>query len=347
MTSPVDALCKEAANLNLEGNNLDKAKKYEAAASKFSKNNYYQSRTRRSTRSSARKKVVDEVIELSSDEESDDDMSTPQQTVCDNDAAIAATLNQELNHSSRNSKQQMQPICEEHETALVFPSSLLETELDFVSSNLIEPNGKLGQNFSSMFTNFANKEKASNGKQKNHIITIRGEDYDRLAPGEFLNDTLIDFWISWLIYRMGNASNQVHVFTTQFYTKLEQEGVESVISWTAKKNIDIFEKKYVFVPVNKDTHWSLLVIVNPGKIISDDDEEASNKHLEHPYILFMDSLRAHKKAKLQKTLYKWLNAEAARLHKFDRKNPFSHLTCPVENPPGKFLRRLEPSASIS
>ena len=140
---------------------------------------------------------------------------------------------------------------------------------------------------------------------------------------------------------MGNISDRVHVFTTQFYTKLENEGVESVMSWTAKKNIDIFEKKYIFVPVNKDIHWSLLVIVNPGNIVSDDDDEAWNKNMEHPYILFMDSLRAHKKSKLQKTLHTWLNAEAARLRKFDRKDPYENLTCPVEIASGKLFLIFE------
>ena len=229
----------------------------------------------------------------------------------------------------------LEPICEEHETALVFPSSLLDTELDSVSSNLIEPNGKLGQNHESMFTDLAITANVSHGKKNFHTIKIQGKDYDKLAPGKYLNDTLIDFWINWLIYRMCNISDQVHVFPSQFYTKLEQEGVESVMSWTASRKIDIFDKKYVFVPVNKDIHWSLLVIVNPGKIVSDDKEEAWDQHLEHPYILFMDSLRAHKKSKLQITLYKWLNAEAARLYKFDREDPYTHLACPVEHANGK------------
>ncbi|GFH53921.1 hypothetical protein CTEN210_10397 [Chaetoceros tenuissimus] len=225
----------------------------------------------------------------------------------------------------------LEPICEEHETALVFPSSLLDTELDSVSSNLIEPNGKLGQNHESMFTDLAITANVSHGKKNFHTIKIQGKDYDKLEQGKYLNDTLIDFWINWLIYRMGNVSDQVHVFPSQFYTELEQKGVESVTSWTANRNIDIFEKKYVFVPVNKDIHWSLLVIVNPGKIVSDDKKEAWDQHLEHPYVLFMDSLRAHNKSKLQKTLYTWLNAEAARLHKFDRKDPYTHLACPVEH----------------
>ena len=34
-------------------------------------------------------------------------------------------------------------------------------------------------------------------KSRAHFLTIRDEDFDRLQPGEFLNDTLIDFWFQW------------------------------------------------------------------------------------------------------------------------------------------------------
>jgi hypothetical protein len=34
-------------------------------------------------------------------------------------------------------------------------------------------------------------------KVRAHYLTIRKEDMDRLEPGEFLNDTLIDFWMEW------------------------------------------------------------------------------------------------------------------------------------------------------
>ncbi len=40
-------------------------------------------------------------------------------------------------------------------------------------------------------------ESAGKTKSRAHFLTIRDEDYDRLEPGEFLNDTLIDFWFQW------------------------------------------------------------------------------------------------------------------------------------------------------
>ena len=30
-----------------------------------------------------------------------------------------------------------------------------------------------------------------------HSLTVRGEDYERLRPGEYLNDTLLDLWMIW------------------------------------------------------------------------------------------------------------------------------------------------------
>ena len=43
-------------------------------------------------------------------------------------------------------------------------------------------------------------------KQRAHYLTIRADDYDRLDSGEFLNDTLIDFWMQWLVPHLSTAA---------------------------------------------------------------------------------------------------------------------------------------------
>jgi Ulp1 family protease len=139
---------------------------------------------------------------------------------------------------------------------------------------------------------------------------------------------------------MGATANDVHAFTTQFYTKLEGEGVDAVSSWTAKKKLDIFEKKFIFIPVNKHIHWSLFVIVNPGKVENGHDSTIENDDevLEHAFCIFMDSLRAHKKNHMRKIIQGWLNAEAKRLGKFKRLGqiePFNPQSLPVVDPKGK------------
>jgi len=35
------------------------------------------------------------------------------------------------------------------------------------------------------------------GSSRVHYVTIREEERDRLAPGQFLNDSLVDFWMRW------------------------------------------------------------------------------------------------------------------------------------------------------
>ena len=34
-------------------------------------------------------------------------------------------------------------------------------------------------------------------RNRSHFLTIRIRDYERLDPGEWLNDTLVDFWLRW------------------------------------------------------------------------------------------------------------------------------------------------------
>ena len=61
-------------------------------------------------------------------------------------------------------------------------------------------------------------------------------------------------------------TSAIHIFSTQFMTTLRDAGVSGVASWTAKKSINVFEKCFLIIPVHESLHWSLCVVVNPGKI---------------------------------------------------------------------------------
>jgi len=80
-----------------------------------------------------------------------------------------------------------------------------------------------------------------------------------------------------------NPDSDVHFFTSHFMTTLKDEGPEAVSSWTAKKNINIFKKKFVFIPVNADLHWSLCVVVNAGLIANWYDSENVPDTEEHSW----------------------------------------------------------------
>lgn len=53
----------------------------------------------------------------------------------------------------------------------------------------------------------------------------------------------------------------VHCFNTYFYPKLVESGISGVKRWT--KNVDLFKKRYVCVPVNiNNKHWCMVVSIH-------------------------------------------------------------------------------------
>lgn len=137
-------------------------------------------------------------------------------------------------------------------------------------------------------------------------------------------------------------SSPLHIFSSHFYTTLSEEGTGAVESWTARKNIDIFKKRFVFLPINKSLHWSLCVVVNPAYIRNGSgelDTGIEGKTEPFPCILFLDSLKAHRKDLVARHVRKWLNAEWKRLMAplHGCVDPFSASTLPVYTPRSKFL----------
>lgn len=55
---------------------------------------------------------------------------------------------------------------------------------------------------------------------------------------------------------------------------------EEMKKWTKRSNI--FEKDFIFIPVNNNEHWNLIVVCYPHRLYSQDNEL--------PYILYFDSL---------------------------------------------------------
>jgi Ulp1 family protease len=103
-----------------------------------------------------------------------------------------------------------------------------------------------------------------------------------------------------------------------------------VTQWTEKKGIDIFEKRFVFIPVNKGLHWTQCVVINPGAITEHNkwrlrgfDHEEFDPNTPFPCILFLDALQSHQKNQVTKNIKDWLNAEWKRLGKSEDPSPFT------------------------
>ena len=125
-------------------------------------------------------------------------------------------------------------------------------------------------------------------------------------------------------------SSPLHIFSSHFYTTLSEEGTDAVESWTARKNINVFNKHFIFLPINKSLHWSLCVVVNPASIV--DNPRGQDTGLKpFPCILFLDSLKIHRKDVVANHVRRWLNAEWNRLMKptHGGLDPFTKITMKV------------------
>uniref|UniRef100_A0A1A7YVN1 Sentrin-specific protease 6 n=1 Tax=Iconisemion striatum TaxID=60296 RepID=A0A1A7YVN1_9TELE len=111
-------------------------------------------------------------------------------------------------------------------------------------------------------------------------ITVTNEDLHCLNDGEFLNDVIIDFYLKYLVLERlkKEDAQRIHVFSSFFYKRLNQRerrtGPDAnnlpiqkrkhnrVKTWT--RHVDLFQKDFIFVPINESAHWYLAVICFPG-----------------------------------------------------------------------------------
>lgn len=111
-------------------------------------------------------------------------------------------------------------------------------------------------------------------------FSVTVQSYEYLATGEFLDDAIIEFYSEYLRLEMLTTEQRArtHIFSVFFYSVLtarSSRGVfstpglstaqrrhERVAKWT--KDVDIFEKDFLIVPVNSRNHWFLAVVCYPS-----------------------------------------------------------------------------------
>ncbi|XP_036438246.1 sentrin-specific protease 6 isoform X1 [Colossoma macropomum] len=111
-------------------------------------------------------------------------------------------------------------------------------------------------------------------------ISVTNEDLHCLNDGEFLNDVIIDFYLKYLFIEKlkKEDAHKSHVFSSFFYKRLNQRERRNaqdttnlpiqkrkhnrVKTWT--RHVDLFQKDFIFVPINESAHWYLAVICFPG-----------------------------------------------------------------------------------
>lgn len=121
--------------------------------------------------------------------------------------------------------------------------------------------------------------------------SVTWDDLSRLEDDEYLNDSLVALFIRYLQENMDQEElKKMHFFNTFFYETLmrpsgakggrRQINYKGVANWT--KNIRLFKRDYIIVPVNENAHWYVMIICNLRSLLGE-DKDASEGTGEQPF----------------------------------------------------------------
>ena len=146
-------------------------------------------------------------------------------------------------------------------------------------------------------------------KNAKDSVTVCVTDYKSLEHDTFLNDIIIDFYLTWLFHEKLPSEDKagVHVFSTMFYKRLtlqhksnEDSSLNSaekkhsrVKGWT--KNLNLFEKNLIIFPICEHSHWYLVMAVRPHLATLPLESEERESQGE-PLFIVLDSLGGNKSA---------------------------------------------------
>lgn len=131
---------------------------------------------------------------------------------------------------------------------------------------------------------------------------INLKDKNSLEPYTQLNDTIIEFYMNYLLQNNVQSirREQIHVFSTFFYNKIkklpqldETKLNESVRRWD--RHVKLFDKDYLIIPICDCHHWTLAIVCFPRQIPAHDDPIVINqnsdlKHQPKGCMFLLDSL---------------------------------------------------------
>lgn len=148
------------------------------------------------------------------------------------------------------------------------PSNIVEDSTELLDYQVPEPEKSFSAASESSYAPPSRPKKSST---VHRVISVG--DFARLDKGECLSDATIDFYSSWLRQTHPDKCRGIYFASSFFFKKLWSQQKDSQchkdFSYMQKWNsIDIFTFDKVMFPVNLNYHWSLIVLENPGALLS-------------------------------------------------------------------------------
>ena len=134
-------------------------------------------------------------------------------------------------------------------------------------------------------------------------LSISTDDFLTLQPNGLLSDSIIDLWAKLITHKQ---RNEVLLFSCLFFDSIAGiDGPKSGLKWI--KNVNIFEKRLILIPVNQDSHWSVVALINLSAIFKGGKAD----HNLSPSLVFFDSLDMHDKAWIEDAIVDWVKVVVA------------------------------------
>ncbi|KDO27060.1 hypothetical protein SPRG_07771 [Saprolegnia parasitica CBS 223.65] len=178
-------------------------------------------------------------------------------------------------------------------------------------------------------------------RTKGQVVLTYG-DVGRLDDGRLFNDSILEFYLSYL-YDTLPLQHATYICSTFLFGTFQQarkNGLDAahaaVKRWT--KAIDLFETKYLVVPINETGHWSVAIVCNLNRFVQANvckcslfrpeaictpticnmchrPREIEQGINDNVCIVMLDSLKCHRTVRITKFLREYLQLEWDTTHR--------------------------------
>ena len=131
------------------------------------------------------------------------------------------------------------------------------------------------------------------------VISFTKHDFKQLQPCKYLNDTIIYFFMQYYLdhHVAEEIKRNIHVFNSFFFSKIRsihskkesEPSYEFASRWL--KNVDIFEKDFLIIPVCEKDHWVLVIVCYLDKPPQRETNLLQDKDLYAPTVIVLNSCR--------------------------------------------------------